>query len=433
MNKAELKSLYGNYMDTDKLVDDISRLLTKYRHKNSEEGICEILNTFFLNKQSLIKLFKQSENYIGDLRIAFDIEMVRDTSQNDIYYFCGAFPNSVDAKKAILEYKDEDGKTLQDYMYTGIKSLTARDLMDDNIMGKLKVSSEKKSRFMIIDGRTVASNAKFDNFCSIMREFMRHYTPTLGSDMSNRLEQYKINGKNGKFAPTLKTSRAFNRVCTHFGIDKMPKYNKLFAQYSDMVSDTKRTMKFYISLNPLDYLTMSFGNSWASCHTIDKTNRRGMPNSYSGAYCGGTLSYMLDTTSFITFVHTHTPDDIVEEGKIYRNMFHYGHDKLVQGRIYPQGNDGNTDLYKVFRGYVQKELSSLLGIGNNWVKSSRRPGDMVYSYGAHYRDYENFSYCNISYPKEKEWNEIYIKIGHEGICPNCGEEVNYHDRLNCYC
>jgi hypothetical protein len=249
--------------------------------------------------------------------------------------------------------------------------------------------------------------------------------------MSEELEQYEINEK---FAPTLKTSRAFNRMCTHFEVNKLPKYNKLFAQYSDMVSDTKRTMKFYMSLNPLDYLTMSFGNSWASCHTIDKTNRRGMPNSYSGAYCGGTLSYMLDQTSFITFVHSHTTEDIVEEGKIYRNMFHYGNDMLIQGRIYPQGNDGNTDLYKVFRGYVQKELSPLLGVSNSWVKSSKRPSGVTYSYGAHYRDYENFSYCNVSYPKEKgeDFGDNCITIGRYGICPNCGREINIHDRITCY-
>jgi hypothetical protein len=32
MNKADLKQAYGHYCDTDKLVDDIMRLLTKYYH-----------------------------------------------------------------------------------------------------------------------------------------------------------------------------------------------------------------------------------------------------------------------------------------------------------------------------------------------------------------------------------------------------------------
>lgn len=429
MNKANLKLTYGNYCDTDKLVDDVMRLLTKYNHANSEEGVCIMLNKFFENKKELIDLFVQSDNYIGDLRISFDIEMVREKCSNEIYYFCQRFVQEVNAKEAICKYKDEYGKTLNDYLITGIKSLTPMDLMDDNVRKKLSENGERKSAFIITDGRTCKSNQELSDFAKMILAFGRYYKSALDDDMVNRLQQYEINER---FASNLKTSRAFNRVCTHFGVDKLPKYNKLFAQYADMISDTKRKMVFYMSLNPLDYLTMSFGNSWASCHTIDKRNVRGMPNSYSGGYCGGTLSYMLDQSSFVTFVHSHVPEDIVEEGKIYRNMFHYQNDMLVQGRVYPQGNDGNTDLYKVFRGFVQKEMSALLGISNSWVKSSTRPSEVTYSRGVHYRDYLSFSYCNVSYPKEKGIGNDNVNIGHEGICPCCGSTTSREDKLVCY-
>lgn len=388
-----------------------------------------MLNKFFENKKELIDLFVKSDNYIGDLRISFDIEMVRETSSSEVYSFCNRFTTAVNAKEAICKYKDEHGKTLSDYLITGIKSLTPMDLMDDNIRNKLVQNGKNKSAFIITDGRTCKSDQALRNFTKIMMHFGRYYKSALDDDMVSKLEQYEINGK---FASNLKTSRAFNRVCAHFEVDKLPQYNKLFAQYADMVSNTTRKMMFYMSLNPIDYLTMSFGNSWASCHTIDKTNKRQMPNSYSGAYCGGTLSYMLDPSSFVTFVHSHVPEDIIEEGKIYRNMFHYQNDMLIQGRIYPQGNDGNTDLYKVFRGFVQKEMSTLLGIGSTWVKSSTRPSSVVYSQGAHYRDYENFSYCNVSYPKEKNLGDGCVSIGHYGICPNCGETITREDRLICY-
>ena len=224
----------------------------------------------------------------------------------------------------------------------------------------------------------------------------------------------------------MKTSRAFNRMCSFYGVDKAPKYNKLFAQYADMVSGLKRKLKFFISVNPIDYLTMSFGVNWASCHTIDKTNQRHMENHYSGMYCAGTVSYMLDSTSIITFVHNHIPTDW-EDGKIYRCMFHYGNDVLVQGRVYPQGNDGNTDLYKAFRSYVQNELTSLLGLTDTtWVK--KPDGEVspnVNSIGHHYRDYTNFSHCNVSYPRERSYNKNNIvPIGHSNICTFCGEEFD---------
>ena len=432
MNKAELKELYGSYCDTDKLVDDIMHLLTKYRHKNSEHGVCTMLMTFFENKIELIKLFQKSEHYIGDLRIMLDIELERDTNRNDVYYFCDRFSKSVNAKTAILEYKDEAGKTLADYMRIGIPTLTVRDLMDNNIKERLVQNTENKKQFVIQNGSTVKSNEKLQKFESAMGSFCYHTQTTFGEDMVTKFaEQHKINVK---LAPTMKTSRAFNRVCAHFGVDRLPKYNKLFAQYSDMVSGLKRKMKFYISLNPIDYLTMSFGNSWASCHTIDKANRRSMPNSYSGGYCGGTMSYMLDKTSFITFVHSHVPENIIEEGKVYRNMFHYGENMLVQGRVYPQGNDGNKDLYKIFRGFVQTELSSLLEISGNWVKSNTRPTDVVCSEGVHYRDYSHFNSCNVSYPKEIPLSGVAITVGHSGICPNCGRETCRSGDLNCnYC
>jgi hypothetical protein len=429
MNKADLKQAYGHYCDTDKLVDDIMRLLTKYYHNNTEEGVCAMLNKFFENKKDLIDLFIQSKNYIGDLRISFDIELVRETSRYELSCFCDAFSEKVRAKDVICKYKDEHGKTLNDYLAIGIKSLTARDLMNDNIRKQLTVNDEHKNAFVASDGRTRESDKAFQTFSNMMYAFGRYCKSALDDDMVSKLEQYEINER---FASNLKTSRAFNRVCAHFGVDKLPKYNKLFAQYSDMISDTKRKMIFYMSLNPLDYLTMSFGKSWASCHTIDKTNKRRMPNSYSGAYCGGTLSYMLDQSSFVTFVHSNVPEDIIEEGKIYRNMFHYQNDMLVQGRIYPQGTDGNTDLYKVFRGFVQKEMAALLGITNAWVKSGTRPSSVTYSRGAHYRDYECFGNCNVSHHKEKGISENYVNIGHEGICPNCGAPVTYDSRLTCH-
>lgn len=429
MNKADLKQAYGHYCDTDKLVDDIMRLLTKYYHNNTEEGVCAMLNKFFENKKDLIDLFIQSKNYIGDLRISFDIELVRETSRYELSCFCDAFSEKVRAKDVICKYKDEHGKTLNDYLAIGIKSLTARDLMNDNIRKQLTVNDEHKNAFVASDGRTRESDKAFQTFSNMMYAFGRYCKSALDDDMVSKLEQYEINER---FASNLKTSRAFNRVCAHFGVDKLPKYNKLFAQYSDMISDTKRKMIFYMSLNPLDYLTMSFGKSWASCHTIDKTNKRRMPNSYSGAYCGGTLSYMLDQSSFVTFVHSHVPEDIIEEGKIYRNMFHYQNDMLVQGRIYPQGTDGNTDLYKIFRGFVQKEMAALLGITNAWVKSGTRPSSVTYSRGAHYRDYECFGNCNVSHHKEKGISENYVNIGHEGICPNCGAPVTYDSRLTCH-
>lgn len=417
--KENLKETWGQYCDTDKLVDDVMALLTKYNHRNSEHGVCTMLNEYFTNKKELIDLLRKSKHYMGDMRVMIDIELARENNVRDVFNFCYRFPANVHADKAIIKYKDEKGKILADYLRTSIKSINARALMNEENVSRLKTIYDNQSKFTS-NGMTQASLDEYNKFVQAVETFGRAPSQTIDADVASKfLPEYNIH-------EGMKTSRAFNRMCGFYGVDKLPKYNKLFAQYADMVSGLKRKLKFFISVNPIDYLTMSFGVNWASCHTIDKTNRRHMENHYSGMYCAGTVSYMLDSTSIITFVHNHIPTDW-EDGKIYRCMFHYGNDVLVQGRVYPQGNDGNTDLYKAFRSYVQNELTPLLGLTDTtWVKKpDGEVSSNVNSIGYHYRDYTNFSHCNVSYPRERSYNKNnIISIGHSNICTFCGEEFD---------
>ena len=422
MYKEDLKLLFGSYCDTDKLVDDTMALLTKYNHDNTEYGVCEMLNEYFVNKKSLIDMFMKSKNYIGNMRICIDTELERRNESNEVHNFCERFPKNVNAKEIFLKYVDENGKTLNDYIRIGVSKFNARDLHYGNVAERLGVRNENKGKFDYSSGATYTSLVEYERFSEIIRWFCVNPQSVLQEGVADYLTQYKMNAT---FVSGMKTSRAFNRVCSYHGVDKLPNYNKLFAQYSDMVSGLKRKVKFYISLNPLDYLTMSFGNSWSSCHTIDKENKREMPDSYRGMHCGGTMSYMLDRTSIITYVHTHATEDH-EEGKLYRNMFHFDSGTLIQGRVYPQGNDGATDLYKEFRRVVQHEFSDLLGLEHDlWTKRNCDCGENTRSYGVHYADYLQFSGCNVTYPTEMPSAATNIvNIGHERICPYCGSEID---------
>lgn len=420
MTKADLKTKWGEYCDTDKLVDDVKQLLSKYGHPNSDVGVCKMLDVFFTNKKSFIDKFKTSSNYIGELRIVVDAELERGSDNNEVRHFCDTFVYDIGAEKSILSKKDEDGKELNDYMITGAPSFKASDLLAGDLRDRLNRNLENKKRFNV-DGYTMESCNKFNSFYNIVSRFRNNPNPTVNGALANYLRE---NETTNRYSEGMKTSRAFNRVCTVYKVNELPNYNRLFAKYSDMVSGLKRKMKFFMSVNPLDYLTMSFGNSWASCHTIDRRNRRGMPNDYSGAYCGGTVSYMLDSTSFITYTHDGMPESY-EDGKVYRNMFHYEDGALIQGRIYPQGMDGSTDLYKTFRNIVQKELSEIIGLtGNNWTKRNSGCRDNTSSTGVHYQDYIYYNGCNVSYPSERpEAKNSVVHIGHVRICPNCGNEV----------
>ena len=335
-------------------------------------------------------------------------------------HFCESFIYNVEAREVFLKYQDEHGKTLADYTRVGVGAFNARELHYGNIAERLVTNREDRDKFEN-DGATKESPRQLMIFDDIIRKFGTSSISTLEEDLAYTLTQYKMNAN---FVGSMKRSRAFNRVCSCYKVDKLPNYNKLFAQYADMVSGLKRKVKFYIRLNPLDYLTMSFGNSWSSCHTIDRRNERNMPTGYSGMHCGGTMSYMLDGTSIITYVHDHATENH-EDGKIYRNMFHFNNGTLIQGRVYPQGNDGATDLYREFRRIVQGELARLLGINDDWVRRNCSCDANTSSFGVHYPDYLNFSGCNVTYPRampEAAGNTVVI--GHTRICVNCGQEID---------
>ena len=419
MNKNDIKTKWGQYADTDKLVDDIMFLLTKYNHRNSEHGVCCILEQFFTKKEALIKLLQKHDSYAGDLRIILDEQLERRCNSRDVNYWIDTFPSNVKAHECIKKRTDAHNKTFGDYLKIGKHKVSVADFDDVDFLSAALIRSESLQGFTH-DGFTKESDRKYNEFVAAIACFRDMTSSTVPEEIAEYLADYKIH--NGT-----KTSRAFNKICNQFEVDRAPSYNKEFAKYADMMSGLKRDIKFFISVNPLDYLTMSFGVNWASCHTIDKRNVRHMDNSYSGAYCGGTMSYMLDSTSIVTYVHNTMPENY-EDGKVYRNMFHLGGDgALLQGRVYPQGNDGCTDLYKEFRFIMQKEMAKVLELDSNkWTKRSQVSN--IESTGCHYRDYNHFDDCNISYPSERpQCQHQTISVGSYRVCPHCGESADNLD------
>lgn len=419
-NKEMIKAKWGAYIDTDKLIDDMMALLTKYDHRNSEYGVCKIVDAFFTSKEPLIKLIAKSESYVGDLRIILKVPFARDCVRDEICQFVDKMKNNPRVQDCILKYKDENGKTLYDYINTGKVHMNLKHMTKAPDV----LHSAAVMKFSFSNGATRESAEKAHNFNIWMSQFSYEWAcPTVPRDT----EYDGIAIKSG-----MKMSRAFNRVCTHYGVDKWREYNRMFAKYADMVSNNERELNFIISANPLDYLTMSFGKSWASCHTIDTHNRRRAANGYHGAYCNGTLSYMLDKSSFITYVLEEVDGVLYEKGKLYRNMFHVNVDtcKFVQGRIYPQGNDGSTDLYSKFRNIVQKEFTKLMELSEDKWKVKGVSDDDTQSYGTHYKDYRHFNDCKVFYPAEKG-NNRHVDIGAENIyCPHCGNTTWFSDRLS---
>lgn len=244
-----------------------------------------------------------------------------------------------------------------------------------------------------------------------------------------------------------KNTRIVNKICSHFGFDKIKKYgntvdfatgeeenalldsyDKQFAKYCDALSPIKVTRHTCISLNPIDYLLMSNGNSWRSCHYI------GDDADNAGCYSSGTISYMLDKHSIIFYtVNANFNGECIESApKTSRQVFGYNDFQLLQSRLYPQGNDtGATDTYTDIRNIMQKVVADCLAAPNRWIK--KKVQNVRQGYNATcYPDWNcQSALCSTSILRGKENDTLApIVLGAEPICIECGNRHSYDENIN---
>ena len=205
-------------------------------------------------------------------------------------------------------------------------------------------------------------------------------------------------------------------------------------------------MKAVISVNPYDYLTMSFGNNWASCHTIDKTNLRdkGGNHNYEGCYSGGTVDLAEDESTVVMYLlpEDYNGEEPYTQDKIKRCLFYMGEDSYIQSRVYPDGRDGTdfTDIAEDMRKIMNNVLSECNNELSEWKTLSKEKNEFaIRNYAEtvrgslHYPDY--FNYADIFLVKNSitENREIKkIMIGSSPKCLCCGR-TNYNEKsIICY-
>lgn len=369
-----------------KLHDDIVALLDEYDYYYEHTAIDKIIDEWEAKKGWLIDAFKKHPNYVdGKYLIAFDTDYEREIDNEIICQF-----------KSWVKY---------------------HCLRKTEYASKLPAECRRVGCFIATQG-----------MYKVLDDFDEIKTRTLNEGWADRINEHfpNIRAKEGE-----KTSRVINRLLTYLHYNEHPDYNREYAKYADALSPMTIKRHTVLSINPLDYLTMSFGNSWASCHTIDKQNRRMMPNDYSGCYSSGTVSYMLDAPSMVMYTVDKAYDgtDYFKQPKITRQMYHFGEEKLVQGRLYPQSCDGADNTYEMYRKIVQEIMATIFDVPNLWTVS-HNVGNYVESEGTHYRDYTHFSSCNISILSGTH-NTSGITIGAEPICIKCGGRHDCEENINC--
>ena len=434
---------------------EIKELLIKYHYHPTQDGIDKILDEWLKNKAPLIRLFEKHPNYNGNFQIVFshdynrgyDFDKIRAFSKwfeaisedmflKEIVLDNCPYADLRTARSRCCEYLDIfrcyegietiNGCNIERYYNErdALDTLIARYHGDDNIVtngySAYDANLYNKKNQLHYLGRRLRSESYIDqlvndNFATFANDYM---------------PEYKI--RQGQ-----KLSRAVNKILTGLGFNKLEDYNREYAKFADAVNPLKVKRHTVISVHPVDYFTMSFGNSWSSCHTIDKKNDRGVSTEhhYRGCNSSGTESYLLDGTSsiFYTVDASYDGNQFELQDKINRCMFHYGDNRLVQGRVYPQSKDGDSSLYTEIREIAQKVFADMLGVPNYWTLQTGTGycSRAIRDTGTHYPDYEHFDNCNVSTLKDGRESHDKIRVGHYPICPSCGKTHSDTESIEC--
>lgn len=439
------------------LVQEITTLLEEYDYRPTDHGVRTLLAEYLKNKAPLIRRFEKHPNYNGKFQIVYDYDFTRACDRGAVKNILRDVFFDDDEVKAIffenheltidgMNYAECYAKYQQfDRMsilcdthswITNINNMSYEDIRKKctqykSLVFRLRSTGhcvDYNENVICVDLGAWDAYNRYQKAIGILWGF---YENKITSEIAAELNDCR---PDLKAVAGQKTSRVLNKICKLFGVDKLKWYNREFAKYSDAINPLTIKRHTILSVHPVDYLTMSFGNSWASCHTIDKKNYRGMENDYSGCYSGGTESYMLDGTSmvFYTVDADYNGNEYELQPKINRNMFHYGYDKLVQGRVYPQCNDDEGGIYTRFREIVQQIMATCADKPNSWllVKGTEECTRNIISRGVHYRDYASFDNCNVSY-LGKTKTAIRLTVGHNPICPCCGKTHRAEDIIEC--
>lgn len=231
---------------------------------------------------------------------------------------------------------------------------------------------------------------------------------------------------------------------TQFADDGDPRtrrsFDKYYAQFADALSELTVEKITVVSLNFLDFMTMSNGNSWSSCHFINSHGifHENSESSYQGMYKQGCLSYALDEPSFIlyTLPATFKDTDYYRCQKLTRMCCQYENGILITGKCYPNNNDA---LITRYRQMMQLIISQIEERPNLWTFSKKTSKVTCFAQTVndtgHYPDYTYSSQKpTISLCRGVEIDlDASIQIGHKAYCLHCGKELEgyQHEWLQC--
>lgn len=247
-----------------------------------------------------------------------------------------------------------------------------------------------------------------------------------------------------KIYKNTKITTLFSKLADLF--EFKPEYEKLRLKHSEIIQKLKKIDKVYVSIHPLDFVTLSDNaNNWSSCLSIDET----------GCYRAGIGELLTSPTSIVAYTvddnNKYTIGNFSWNSKTWRQLFYLEESCILGSIAYPRRNEKLTQ-------FILEKLRELakdrLGYSYDEGYYHRKCGDfhagLIHKNGTEEeirfdsnveRMYDDLNRSSSSQNlffiinKEKLLKESYsniqppvytIKMSGEAICLNCGNSISYN-------
>lgn len=371
-----------------------------YGDKEDRKGLMDNILKSIEAKSKLFEIFKNSPYHNGKGQLILPMEIERPIDEDVIYDYAYYIKN-VAVKYYLNEEATIDGYThgracdQKDGIARFIRAVDYMMLSDEDVVIKGKPFSEYRKDYEAIKDIVYKFECS-DEYCYINYKYVSKENKSLydkaviisdaikhciGKQLENAedIEKLAKAFPNSQCREGIKITRVVQKCLKELGLYQIAMekeqeiFNKRYAKWCDAVSPMKIKKWSVLSINFVDYITMSHGNSWTSCLNTDKYRRFTSGMYSSGCNSKRTLDYALDKTTmvFYTIDENYDGDDWELQPKCTRQLFHFGEGKLVQARLYPQSDTSRRNIYTQYRENVEKLLADAMEEANLWSSPER--------------------------------------------------------------
>lgn len=374
----------------DKDINYIRNMFDKSNIEYSENGIRANLDYWGNNKESLFDFFNEKNIEMINYRYLFKVEYDKGYSRDELLESIH-FVFELLGRETTMRNKD--------YLTIDSSIFNGRNAVEYCALGYIV---EQTIYFILRRSKSIVELDYSMDIYSIMVDY-------LNLTLKNYYfkSQKNVLNKNKTIVDNLVA------ILNAMSIENNKSYQKEIDSITEKLKSKHYTATWVLSLNPIDYLTSSHGNSWTSCHSIRD----------DGCYRAGVLGYMNDKNTAVLFCIS--KDDDVEEipDKINRILLHFDSKKnaVILSRPYP-----NKDIMDDKIISVSKYIYKLFGYETMEVLNDKNCTTYVYYDDDFlgYQDINNYSNeCRIAYTINNPDSDIFeFFIGKPSCCLMCGND-----------